>query len=699
MESALIVPNAVILETRQLWWNIDAPFARILFYFLILVSTGILIHGVYKKILIITAGKFPKGENRFSDVWNRLVYVFTYAFLHKKTSQKKTPGLAHAGVFLGFMTLWIVTNIVGFQDHSPVYFFQGSFYKLVSFAAELGGLFLFLGITIFALRRYLFTSKKLDNTQRDWIQPVFLLSLAVTGFMVEGLRIAATPADESYAFIGNALAQVFQFMTDTDLRGAHVTLWWTHALLTCAFIALIPYSKFIHIFMAPLSMFFHSKRARGQLYTPFKLSDMLEAEEQGLEINEEDFNAGVFEYKDFSWKTLLDSEACTACGRCHVVCPAQNTDKPLSPKHLFLDIKKLSQSHVSGFGNKSTEHEEHSPSLYEFINPDVLWSCTSCNACVEECPVLIEHVDTIIDMRRGLLAMNQAPANLQSTLKNVRTKSNPWGLAPSDRDKWVDTLKSEYGMELKVLSRAEAEFEYLYWVGSPGSYDTRNIEVSKANARLFEAAGLSFAILGNEEKSSGDIARRAGDEAMFQEIVMENIEIFKAFGVKKIITQCPHVYNTFKNEYTEFGLEDVEIYHHTEILAKLIQESRLIPKNSVDISVTYHDPCYLGRYNRVFNPPRFILESIPGLQLKSIVNEREKSTCCGGGGAQIWYEMPGSHINVMRFEELNEHKPDKVSVACPYCSIMVDSATKTAFPGTHIPEIEDVAVTLAASVF
>jgi Fe-S oxidoreductase len=308
-------------------------------------------------------------------------------------------------------------------------------------------------------------------------------------------------------------------------------------------------------------------------------------------------------------------------------------------------------------------------------------------------------VDTIIDMRRGLLAMNQAPANLQSTLKNVRTKSNPWGLAPSDREKWVDTLKSEYGMELKVLSRAEAEFEYLYWVGSPGSYDTRNIEVSKANARLFEAAGLSFAILGNEEKSSGDIARRAGDEAMFQEIVMENIEIFKAFGVKKIITQCPHVYNTFKNEYTEFGLEDVEIYHHTEILAKLIQESRLIPKNSIDISVTYHDPCYLGRYNRVFNPPRFILESIPGLQVKSIVNEREKSTCCGGGGAQIWYEMPGSHINVMRFEELNEHKPDKVSVACPYCSIMVDSATKTAFPGTHIPEIEDVAVTLAASVF
>lgn len=693
MESSVIVPNVVTLETRQLWWNINSPWSKFFFYFLIFIAVCIFLYGIYQKILIISAAKFPKGENRFSNVFNRLVYVFKYAFLHKKTSQKKTPGLAHAGIFLGFMTLWIVTNIVGVQDHSSVYFFQGTFYKLVSFFAELGGLFLFLGITIFALRRYLFTSKKLDNTQRDWIQPLFLLSLVVTGFMVEGLRIAGTRDDESYSFIGNALAQVFQFMTEADLKNAHFSLWWTHALLTCAFIALIPYSKFIHIFMSPLAMFFHSERARGQLYTPFKLSDMLDAEEKGLEINEEDFNAGVYDYKDFSWKTLLDSEACTACGRCHVVCPAQNTDKPLSPKHLFLDIKSLSRKHTN------LKEDEVAPGLYEFISPDVLWSCTSCNACVEECPVLIEHVDTIVDMRRGLLAMNQAPANLQSTLKNVRTKSNPWGLAPSEREKWVDSLKSEYGLELKVLSRNEAEFEYLYWVGSPGSYDTRNIEVSKANARLFEAAGLSFAILGNDEKSSGDLARRAGDEAMFQEIVLENIEIFKAFGVKKIITQCPHVYNTFKNEYPEFGLEGVEIYHHTEILARLIQESRLIPKNTVDISVTYHDPCYLGRYNRVFNPPRFILESIPGLSLKSIAHEKEKSTCCGGGGAQIWYEMPGSHINVMRFEELNEHRPDKISVACPYCSIMVDSATKTAFPGTHIPEVEDVAITLAASIF
>ncbi|MCH2227661.1 MAG: 4Fe-4S dicluster domain-containing protein [Candidatus Caenarcaniphilales bacterium] len=691
MESTVIVPNAIALETRHLWWNIESPIAKPLFYLLIFAATGVFLYGLFQKLKPIFAAKALKNDDRFDNLWSRINYLLNYAFLQKKIASQRTPGLAHIAVVLGFMTLWIVTNIVGFQDHSSVYFFQGMFYKLVSFAAEIGGLLLFGGILSFTLRRYVFTTKRLDHTQADWMQPLFLFALVITGFLVEGLRIAGTRVEEDFSFIGNALAQVFQFMTEKDLHNTHFTLWWLHAMFTAAFIALLPHSKFIHIFTAPLPIFFRSKRERGQLATPFKLTDMLEAEEKGIEINEEDFNAGVFEYSDFSWKSLLDSEACTACGRCHVVCPAQNTDKPLSPKHLFLDIKKLSQQ------NNSKSEEE--TDVYEFISPDVLWSCTSCNACVEECPIFIEHVDTIVDMRRGLLAMNKAPANLQATLKNIRTKTNPWGLAANEREKWLDSLKDEHGLELKVLSRAEESFEYLYWVGSPGAYDSRNIDVSKANSRLFKAAGLDFAILGNEEKSSGDLARRAGDEAMFQEIVIENIEIFKAFGVKKIITQCPHVYNTFKNEYPEFGLIGVEIFHHSEILASLIQESKLVPKNNVSQSITYHDPCYLGRYNRVFDPPRFILESIPGLEIKQVAHEKEKSTCCGGGGAQIWYEMPGSQINSMRFDELNEHKPDKISVACPYCSIMIDSASKTVFQGTHVPEIEDVAITLAASVF
>lgn len=679
--------TAPILETRELWWNIDTGFGKAFFYILAFASIGFFIYGYYKKIKHIFNGKKYK-EDRFNNIKARILNVITFGLLHKKTSQKKSGGIPHAAVFIGFITLWIVTNIVALQEHIEhfvdLYFFQGSFYKVVSFAADIGGVLLLIGVLAFTIRRYVLKSKHLDNTQNDWIQLLFLGLFGITGFMLEAFRMAATGQIEDYAPVGAALARFFSYMIPEDLKAEHAMLWWFHSILTFAFIALIPYTKFIHIFTAPLTMFFKSERARGQLSTPYSLLDMMEAEAEGREINEEDFMAGVFTYDDFQWKTLLDAEACTSCGRCHVVCPAQNTDKPLSPKHLMLDIRGLA---------KNPDREN----VYEFISPDVLWSCTTCNSCVEQCPVLIEHVDTIVDMRRGLLQSNMAPSNLQATLKNLRTKSNPWGLDPNDREKWRDELKSETGVDVKLARENKGNFEYLYWVGSPGAYDDKNKVVTKANAQLFTKAGIDFAVLGNEEKTSGDLARRSGDEGLYQELVLENVEILNMYGVKKIITQCPHVYNTLKNEYPEFGLEGVEIYHHSEILAKAILNGKLKPEKEVSESYTYHDPCYLGRYNRVFDPPRFILESIPGLKLNAVENEKEKSTCCGGGGAQMWYETPGNQINVMRFEELNEHQPNKVSVSCPYCSVMLNTSATTAFPGTNIPEIEDVALTLAKS--
>jgi Fe-S oxidoreductase/nitrate reductase gamma subunit len=678
---------APILETRELWWNIDTGIGKIIFYFLAFASIAIFLYGYYSKIKHIFKGKSYK-EDRFSNIKARILNVFTFGLLHKKIKEKKSGGLAHIAVFVGFVTLWIVTCIVAFQEHIEhfveLYFFQGSFYKLVSFVADIAGVLLLVGVIAFAIRRYVLKSRFLDNTQKDWIQLVFLAFFVVTGFVLEAFRMVATGQIEDYAPIGAALARFFSYMTIEDLKSSHAMLWWLHSIMTFAFIALIPYTKFLHILTAPLTMFFKSERPRGQLSTPFSLLEMMEAEAEGKEVNEEDFVAGVFTYDDFQWKSLLDAEACTSCGRCHVVCPAQNTEKPLSPKHLMLDIRGLA-------------HKEGREEVYNFISPEVLWSCTTCNACVEQCPVLIEHVDTIVDMRRGLLQSNMAPSNLQATLKNLRTKSNPWGLDPKDREKWRDELKSEKGLEVKLARENKGNFEYLYWVGSPGAYDDKSKVVTKANAELFTKAGISFAVLGNEEKTSGDLARRSGDEGLFQEIVLENIEILKNYGVKKIITQCPHVYNTFKNEYPEFGLDGVEIYHHSEILAKAIIGGQLTPAKEVQETYTYHDPCYLGRYNRVFDPPRFILESIPGLVIKHIDNEKEKSTCCGGGGAQMWYETPGNQINIMRFEELNEHNPNKVSVACPYCSVMLNTSATTAFPGTNIPEIEDIALTLAKS--
>ncbi len=673
-----------VLETRELWWNIHhQPYAKFVFYTLACISIAFFLYGMWLKLSRILAAKAIPNDNRLDKPWTRIGDLLHYGLAQAKIRQKQIPGLAHAAVLFGFIALWIVTDVIAIQEHSHlgIYFFQGTFYKILSFVADFGGFLVISGVTVFALRRYVFKSPNLDNSQNDWIQPLFLALFVISGFLLEALRMAATNQIEIYAPIGAALAKCLEFMTLEDLQARHGFLWWFHSILTFVFIAIIPFTKFQHIFFSPLSIFFRSKRARGQLYTPYSLLALMEAEAEGKEMDENDFIIGVNSYEDFSWKTILDSEACTACGRCHVVCPAQNTDKPLSPKHLMLDIKKLSAG----------------DDIYAEISPEVLWSCTSCNACVEECPVLIEHVDTIVDMRRALVAANKAPSNLQATLKNIRSKSNPWGLDPNDREKWIAELKSETGIQVR-LAREAGAFEYLYWVGSPGAYDARSISVSKANAQLFSKAGLDFAVLGNEEKSSGDIARRAGDEGLFQELVIENIEIMKAYGVTKIITQCPHVYNTFKNEYAEFGLAGIEVYHHSEILAQLIQESKLVPSKPVNETITYHDPCYLGRYNRVFDPPRYILESIPGIELQHIEHQKEKSTCCGGGGAQIWYETPGTQINVMRFEELNKHNPKKISVACPYCSIMLSTATTTAFPGTNIPEIEDIAITLLSSV-
>lgn len=678
-----LVPSP-ILETRELWWNIDHNIGKTVFYIMAAISVAIFIYGFAKKLSAIFAGK-KQREDRNTNIKERVLTVLSFGLLQKKIKEKKSGGIAHLMVFLGFIILWIVTDIIAVQEHlfKTIHFFQGTFYKLVSFAAEIGGLLLLIGVLSFAVRRYIFKSKNLDNTQNDWIQLVFLSLFVITGFLLEALRMAGTNHIEDFAPVGAALAKFFSYMTVEDLQGSHQVLWWFHSILTFTFIALIPYTKFSHIFLSPLTMYFRSDRARGQLSTPYSLLELMEAEAEGKEVNEEDFLAGVFTYSDFSWKTLLDSEACTSCGRCHVMCPAQNTDKPLSPKHLMLDIR--------GMANKANRDE-----VYEHISPDVLWSCTSCNACVEECPVLIEHVDTIVDMRRALLQSNMAPSNLQATLKNIRTKSNPWGLDPNDRTKWIEEIKTEKNIDIKLAS--QGGFEYLYWVGSPGAFDDRNKAVTKACAELFTKAGMNFAVLGKEEKNSGDIARRAGDEGLFQELVLENITTMQRYGVTKIITHCPHTYNTFKNEYPEFGLAGIEVYHHSEVLAQMIKQGYLSPNKEVNEIITYHDPCYLARYNGVIDPPRYILESIPGLKIEHIEKEARKSTCCGGGGAQIWYETPGQQINVMRYEELNEHHPNKISVACPYCSIMLSTAATTALPGTNAPEVEDIAVTLAKSV-
>jgi len=660
------------METRGLWWNIhDFPHYREIFYTLFYISVLFFIYGFYLKIKNWSRGKL---KNNFNNIPNRLKNMFEKSFFHKGWEKYKVLRLAHGLVFFGFFALWIGTDILTVQDKMPVYFFRGLFYKVYSLAMDLSGILMLFGLLIFTYIRYIQKPKRLDNYQNDWFQLVYLALFVIIGFLIEGLRQSATNQIEPYAPLGALIAGGFQGLSYDMQKSIHLTLWWLHSLQTFSFIALIPFTKFNHIFIAPVNLFFADSEPKGKLTTPFNLVEILE-----MENPPEDFAQSVSGIEDFSWKDLMDLDACTACGRCHEVCPATNSEKPLSPKQVILDLKQIM------YGKPLQKSV-----VSDLISPETLWSCTSCNACVESCPVGINQLSKIIDLRRTLIHENKAPNNLLNTLKNIRSRSNPWGQPPEDREKWTE------GLDVPMID-ATGEFEYLYWIGCAGAYDSRNQNISKTMVKLLKKASVKFVILGKKEKCTGDTARRAGDEGLFQELAIENIEVFKSKNIKKIITHCPHCFNTFKNEYPEFGLKDVEIIHHTEILWDLIKAGKLNMTREISEEITYHDSCYLGRHNGQYDTPRNILNKIPGLKYTEMKNSRERGTCCGGGGAQLWYEAPGKQINVMRLNEIKDSGAKAAATACPFCTIMLETA-RTLDKSTEPPKVQDISELVARAI-
>ncbi len=670
------------METRGLWWNIhDFPHYKEIFYSLFYISLLFFIYGFYLKIKNWSRGK-PK--NNFNNFFPRLKKMFLGSFFHKGWGKNKIAILAHILVFYGFFVLWIGTDILTVQDRMPEYFFQGIFYKTYSFFMDLSGMLMLLGLGFFAYIRYVKKPKRLDDFQNDWIQLAYLALFVIAGFFIEGIRQSATNQIESYAFVGAAVANLFSNVSIKTQTFIHLILWWLHSIQTFSFIALIPFTKFSHIFISPANLFFSDLKPNGALSTPFNLVEIM-----AMDNPPDDFAGTVNKIDDFSWKDLMDLDACTACGKCQEVCPATNSEKPLSPKWVILDLKQIM------FGKPLFPHgykgvvKQDSENLAAQITQETLWSCTSCRACVEACPVGINQLTKIIDLRRALIPENKAPNNLLNTLKNIRSRFNPWGQQPEDREKWTD------GLDVPNVENTKS-FEYLYWVGCAGAYDSRNQNIAKTMVKLLKKANVSFAILGKKEKCTGDTARRAGDEGLFQELAIENIETLNSNGVKKIITHCPHCFNTFKNEYPEFGLKDVMVCHHTEILWDLIKDGKLTMTKEVSEEITYHDSCYLGRHNGQYDAPRNILNKVPGLKYIEMENSREQGTCCGGGGAQLWYEAPGKQINVMRLNEVKESGAKSVASACPFCTIMLETA-KTLDKSESPPVVQDVSEIIAKS--
>jgi Fe-S oxidoreductase len=564
-------------------------------------------------------------------------------------------------------------------------FNRGNFYLGFAFLMQAFGLCVLIGVLMAMLRRYVIKPERLaykgksDNTADDAIALLFILGIVVTGFLISALRIRVTyqetPWDSvrfvSWGIAAYALAGV---ETSTALT-LHKVMWWTHTFIVLGFIAYIPYSRLLHIITTPANHFFASLKPTGYI-EPIRDIE-----------NQESF--GVSKLEEFTWKQIFDSDACTRCGRCQDGCPAYLTGKHLSPKKLVQDIKthwleiapaaiKAKVAAVPAAEGaeaaapvaEATEGTAPGKALLgDVVSMHELWDCTNCMYCVENCSASIEHVQKIIDMRRyKVLTEADFAPELQLTYRNMENNSNPWGIGAHMRADWAKE------MGIKTLAE-DPNVEYLFYVGCAGSFDDRGKKISVAFAKILQAAGVSFGILGTEEGCCGDSAMRGGNEYLFQSQAQANIEIMNGYGVKKIIAICPHGYNCIKKDYPNFG-GNYEVYHHTEIIADLIAKGKIKLTKSQDGIFTYHDSCFLGRYNKVYDQPRAILNAIPGMKLAEMDRNLSKSFCCGAGGARMWMEEEGERINNARTDQAIATNASTIAVGCPFCLTMLSDGIK-----------------------
>ena len=519
-----------------------------------------------------------------------------------------------------------------------------------------------IGIIIALVRRYIRRPTRLENTPQDAVGLALIFSILLFGFVVEGFRIGSVVSPASvWSPIGSMVAGLFNGLGLSRLFQStlHGVAWRIHFLLVLGFIAYVPYSKLVHIVASPVNIFLRSYGPKGTL--------------QSIDIETaETFGASTIE--EFTWKQLLDLDACMQCGRCQDRCPAYLSEKPLSPRKVINDLKNRFSSEGPKLLKKKTAKEggeEVGQTLVgETITEGVLWACTTCRACMEICPVYVEHVDTIVDMRRYQVLMeSQFPQEVVATFKNMETNSNPWGIGWAARADWAE------GLGVRTMSEG-GEVDFLFYVGCAGSFDERYRQVAIAFVKILKAAGVSFAILGTEEKCCGDSARRIGNEYLFQMMAMENIENMKKYGVEKIVALCPHCFNTLKNEYPQFDGR-FEVSHYTEFMNDVLSKGQLRLATGIDKTIAYHDSCYLGRYNDIYNPPRKILGMIPGMHRVELGRCRTNSFCCGAGGGRMWMEeLIGQRINEVRTEEILKSGPDIVGTACPYCLTMFEDGIK-----------------------
>lgn len=691
-----------------LWINFFA------FLLVTVYAVYLFIYLIQTRIAYIKLGKKEEFDGKVKERFER---IWVNVFGQKKLLKDKKMGWVHVIFFYGFILVqfgaidFILKGLIP-GSHLPF----GPLYPIFTFFQEIVTLLILVAVVAAFYRRYIEKLVRLKRGFKSGLVLIFISGLMLSVLLGNGMYMIWRGYERSFSEpVASSAAFLLGFVGETGAAVIFYVFWWVHLLILLTFLVYVPQSKHAHLIAGPANVFL------SRLSNPGKL-EKIDFED------ETQTSYGVGKIEDFRQTQLLDLYACVECGRCTNMCPATGTGKMLSPMDLIIKLRDhltnkgaaitskspwvpafafqntmgnqlALQSLQKGTGEAAAALDYNPSLIGEVISEEEIWACTTCRNCEDQCPVMNEHVDKIIDLRRYLvLTEGKMNPDAQRAMQNIERQGNPWGLNRKDKENWRKSREDVYVPTVKELKKQGEEFEYLFWVGSMGSFDNRSQKIALSFAKLLNEAGVKFAILGNKEKNSGDTPRRLGNEFLFQELAASNIAEFEKYNVKKIVTIDPHAYNIFKNEYPDFGFE-AEVYHHTELLAKLLKEKKLVPKYEVNETITFHDSCYLGRYNEIYDPPREILASIPGVKVVEMERNRETGMCCGAGGGLMWMEEDtGVRVNVARTEQALAVNPSVISSGCPYCLTMLTDGTKAKEVENKV-KTYDVAELLEKAVF